>query len=52
MTTNEYIQGVKQNGWQRFDKKLWQRNFFDHIIRNEESYIEKTEYIKNNPRNW
>ena len=52
MTTNEYIQGVKQNGWQRFDRILWQRNFFDHIIRNEESYIEKTEYIKNNPQNW
>mgnify|MGYP000930311912 CR=1 FL=1 len=52
MTTNEYIRGVKQYGWQRFDGKLWQRNFFDHIIRSEQSYIEKSEYIQNNPQNW
>lgn len=25
MTTNEYIRGVKQFGWERFDKKLWQQ---------------------------
>ncbi len=35
MTINEYIRGVKQNGWLRFDGKLWQRNYYDHIIRNE-----------------
>ncbi len=35
MTTNEYIRGVKQLGWERFDRKLWQRNYDDHIIRNE-----------------
>lgn len=23
MTTNEYIRGVKQKNWKRFDKKLW-----------------------------
>jgi hypothetical protein len=27
MTTNEYIRGVKDNGWQRFDDQLGQRNF-------------------------
>ena len=26
MTTNEYIRGVKTLGWQRFNRKLWQRN--------------------------
>ncbi|MFY0683090.1 MAG: transposase, partial [Balneola sp.] len=29
--------------------KLWQRNYYDHIIRNEESLIHIREYIKNNP---
>lgn len=52
MTTNEYIRGVKQFGWQPFDKKLWQRNYWEHIIRNEKSYMKISEYIVSNPANW
>ena len=52
MTTNEYIRGVKQNHWQRFDKKLWQRNYYEHIIRDEKSYLKISEYIKTNPSTW
>jgi len=29
--------------------KIWQRGFYDHIIRNEKDYREKMEYITNNP---
>ena len=29
--------------------KLWQREPFDHILRNDEKRTEKTEYIRNNP---
>ncbi|HYV91811.1 MAG TPA: hypothetical protein VE978_08510 [Chitinophagales bacterium] len=32
--------------------KLWQRNFYEHIIRNEESLNDIREYIIDNPRNW
>lgn len=32
--------------------KLWQRNYHDHIIRNEQSYQRISEYIKNNPAKW
>lgn len=49
MSTNEYIRGVKQKKWQRFDKKLWQRNYYEHIIRDEKSYMKISEYIKTNP---
>lgn len=52
MTTNEYIRNVKSNNWQRFDGKLWQRNYWEHIIRNEKSYHTISEYIKKNPQNW
>ena len=52
MTTNEYIRGVNTLGWKRFDGKLWQRNYWEHIIRNEQSYVTISEYIKNNPANW
>ncbi|QDU48138.1 Transposase IS200 like protein [Gimesia panareensis] len=52
MTTNEYLQGVRQQDWQAFPKRLWQRSYYEHIIRDEEAYHEITEYIKTNPQNW
>lgn len=30
----------------------WQRNYYEHIIRNEKSYLKISEYIKNNPVKW
>ena len=52
MTTNYYIQGIKTNNWPRFDKKLWQRNYYEHIIRNQKSLDDIRKYIKFNPYNW
>jgi len=31
---------------------VWQRNYYDHIIRNEIELIKIRKYIINNPRNW
>jgi len=52
MTPNEYIRSVKQHNWTRFDGKLWQRSYYDHIIRNNESYERIRNYIINNPQKW
>lgn len=52
MTTNAYIRGVKNLGWEPFNKKIWQRNYYEHIIRNEKSYQTISQYIQNNPLNW
>jgi len=52
ITTVEYIRCVKNNHWQPFDGKLWQRNFWEHIIRNENEYRRITQYILENPRKW
>jgi len=52
MTTNQYIRGVKQNGWSPFAGKLWQRNYYEHIIRNEEELNHIRQYIAENPLNW
>ena len=52
MTTNEYIRGVKQLGWKPFVKRLWQRNYWEHIIRNEHAYEQIANYILSNPKNW
>lgn len=52
MTTNHYIRGVKDNGWMPFEKRVWQRNYYDHIIRNEADLIRIQTYIRNNPASW
>ncbi|MCL2760837.1 MAG: hypothetical protein FWD70_04220 [Desulfuromonadales bacterium] len=31
---------------------IWQKSFHDHVIRNEQDYIDIAEYIENNPANW
>lgn len=52
MTTNEYIRGVKQSRWEPFDRRLWQRSYFEHIIRNDEDYERICLYIQSNPQQW
>lgn len=52
MTTNAYIQGVKQSGWLKFKEKLWQRSYYDHIIRNNDDLDRIRAYIADNPRRW
>lgn len=52
IVTVEYIRGVKNNDWQPFDGKLWHRNYWEHIIRNEQSHQTISEYIINNPLKW
>lgn len=52
MTTNYYIRGVKQNDWAPFERKLWQRNYWEHIIRTPDEYQNITQYIINNPQQW
>ena len=32
-----------------YSGKLWQRQFFDHVIRNWQDFIETAEYIRLNP---
>lgn len=32
--------------------KLWQRNYYEHIIRNEKEYLRILEYIEYNPLRW
>lgn len=52
MTTNEYIRGVKNHQWKPFNGKLWQRNYWEHIIRNDLSYANISTYILENPQQW
>jgi len=51
-TTKRYSDGVKQDGWTAFPGRLWQRNYFEHIIRNEDESDRIRKYIDKNPHNW
>ena len=34
----------------KIENKIWQRNYYEHIIRNEKEYYEIIKYMQNNPR--
>jgi REP-associated tyrosine transposase len=52
MTTNEYIRGGKESGWPRFDRKLWQRNYYEHTIFSLKTLRNIRQYIRANPPMW
>jgi len=52
MTTNEYIHLVKEGILPPFDHHVWQRGYYDHVIRNRDDLYECRKYIKNNPARW
>ncbi|MEZ5590425.1 MAG: transposase [Gammaproteobacteria bacterium] len=51
MSTNNSIRGVKQHDWPPFPGKLWQRNYWERIIRSEPELDRIRVYIRNNPPN-
>ncbi len=52
LTTKRYTDGVRQQGWRAFPGRLWQRNYFEHIIRNDHSLNQIRLYIMSNPASW
>ena len=52
LTTRRYINGVQRSNWAPFKNRLWQRNYYEHIVRDEHDYQSIVEYIKLNPQNW
>jgi putative transposase len=52
MTTNEYIHGVKEHEWPQFKGSLWQRSYYDQVIRDEAALNRIREYISTNPLRW
>jgi putative transposase len=52
MTTKRYADGVRANQWPPFPGRLWQRNYYEHIIRDDQSWRRIREYIMTNPLRW
>ena len=38
--------------WEMGVKTIWQRSFYDHVIRNERDYLRAWQYIEDNPARW
>ena len=49
VTTMDYFYGVREHGWPRVDAHLWQRSYYDHIIRSESELQAFREYVLANP---
>jgi len=52
ITANEYIKGVHNKSWPQFYKLLWQRNYYEHVVRDEKDLNRIRDYIQSNPANW
>jgi putative transposase len=52
IVTDRYITGVKTQGWTPFDQRLWQRNYYEHIVRDDTALQQIQQYILDNPLTW
>ena len=52
LTTVEYARGVKTMKWTPFDRRLWQRNYYEHVVRHDASLRDLQQYILDNPTQW
>lgn len=51
-TVSQIIRQFKEFVTKQIGENIWQKSFYDHIIRDEEDYRTKWEYIENNPNRW
>lgn len=51
-STARYARGVRDAGWRRFSGQLWQRGYYDRIIRKDEDLEAIRAYIVSNPERW
>jgi REP element-mobilizing transposase RayT len=51
-TTVHYIRGVKTRAWPAFRRRLWQRNYYEHVVRGERELDRIRRYIDEYPARW
>ena len=52
LTTKRYSDGVNQHDWPPFPGRLWQRNYYEHVIRDDADLNRIRQYITDNPLHW
>jgi len=51
-TTRSYARGVRRLGWPPFADRLWQRGYYDRVIRDELEFGRIGDSIDTNPARW
>lgn len=58
-TVGDVVRGFKSSVTKRLNaitgtsgQRFWQRNYYEHIIRNEVAYLAIADYIQTNPQRW
>ena len=46
------VQQMKGYVTKQYGKAIWQKSFYDHVIRSERDYLEIWQYIDGNPAKW
>ena len=46
------IRSLKTLTTKEIGESIFQRSYYDHVIRNQDDYNEVWEYIENNPKKW
>ena len=49
---SSFVVGFKSNVSRKIGFSIWQRNYYEHIIRDEKELNKYRQYIKNNPSKW
>lgn len=49
ITPHEYVRGVKQYGGPPFPGRLWQWNYYEHVVKNDDDVDMMRQYIIDNP---
>ena len=52
LTTSKYSGGVREGSGPPFERRLWQRNYYEHVIRNDDELDRIRQYIVGNPVKW
>lgn len=51
-TLGRVIKQLKGSVTKRLGKTIWQKSYYDHIVRNEEDFLRIWQYIDTNPARW
>jgi REP element-mobilizing transposase RayT len=52
LTTKLYSDGVREAQWPPFRRRLWQRDYYEHVIRDAGALHRIRTYIEQNPLRW
>lgn len=51
-TSKRYGDGVRNDRWTPYPEKLWQRGYYERVVRNEGELDKFRRYIEGNPARW